>query len=108
MGQVHPALDNAMFQWQDGEQRLRAAGPVDEADLEAAIREVLNEIRRRLGSSFEIGELAELYASGTEWAEDIAQRRFTGADAVIAVDAAFARYAREASDYAGGRMHFRA
>ena len=26
-------------------------------------------------------------------------------DAVAVVDAAFARYAREAADYAGGRMH---
>ena len=26
-------------------------------------------------------------------------------DAVLVADAAFARYAREAADYAGGRMH---
>ncbi len=105
---MHPALDNAMFQWQDGEQRLRASEPADQALLESAIWEVVKEIRRRLGSSFEIGELAELYAGGTEWAEDIAQRRWAGADAVTAVDVAFGRYAREASDYGGGRMHFRA
>jgi hypothetical protein len=104
---VHPALDNAMFQWQDGERRLRAADPSDQPRLEAAVADVLTAIRRRLGSSFLIGELAELYAEGTDWAEDAAQRR-GGADAVVAVDAAFNRYAREASDYAGGRMHFRA
>ena len=97
-----------MFQWQDGVRRLRDLSPADQAGVENAVWEVLKEIRRRLGSSFEIGELAELYAGGTEWAEDIAQSRFMGSDAVTAVDVAFARYAREASDYAGGRMHFRA
>jgi hypothetical protein len=46
---LHPALDNAMFQWQDGEQRLRASEPADQALLESAIWEVLKEIRRAPG-----------------------------------------------------------
>ncbi|MGI8749663.1 MAG: hypothetical protein ACR2J6_03805 [Thermoleophilaceae bacterium] len=104
---MHPALDNAMSQWRDGEERLRSAELADQPYLESAVWQVLKEIRRRLGSSFEIGELAELYAGGTDWAEDIAQSR-AGTETVAAVDAAFARYSREASDYAGGRMHFRA
>ncbi len=97
-----------MFQWQDGEQRLRQSLPADQAHLEGAVQAVLEEIRRRLGSSFQISELAELYAAGTDWAEQVAARRWAGMDTVVAVDAAFARYAREAADYAGGGMHFRA
>jgi hypothetical protein len=101
---VHPALDNALFQWHDGERRLRAAEPDDQLQLERAAGDVVEAIRRRLGSSFELSELVELYAAGTDWAEDAAQRR-ARMDAVLVVDAAFARYAREASDYAGGRMY---
>lgn len=105
---MHPALDNAMFQWQEGEQRLRAMRPGERVQLESALQAVLEEIRRRLGSSFHVAELAELYAAGTDWAEDVAGRRGASLDAVLVVDAAFARYAHEAADYAGGRMHFRA
>lgn len=105
---MHPALDNAMFQWQDGQQRLQSLRPGERVQLESAVQAVLEEIRRRLGSSFRIAELAELYAAGTDWAEDVAARRYAGLDGVMVVDAAFARYAHEAADYAGGRMHFRA
>ena len=64
---------------------------------------MLDELRRRLGSSFTLRELAELYAGGTDWAADVAQRGGAGGDATPVVDAVFARYAREASDYTGGR-----
>jgi hypothetical protein len=64
---------------------------------------VVEELRRRLGGSFLVGELAELYAQGTDWATDLARRRVGGLDAADVVDAAFGRYAREASDYAGGQ-----
>ena len=63
---------------------------------------VLDELRTRLGSSFVLDELADLYARGTDWAADLADRR-RGRRGAAVVDAAFARYAREASDYAGGR-----
>ena len=51
-------------------------------------------------------ELADLYDAGTSWCLDVAARTAPGApfswDARVA-DAAFARYAREAVDFAGGR-----
>ena len=50
-------------------------------------------MRKRLGSRFTLDELAALYASGPD----------LGADPSWLVDAAFGRYAREASDFAGGR-----
>ena len=58
-----------------------------------ATERLVEELRKRLGSAFTLAELADLYASSPELA---------GAPAWI-VDAAFARYAREASDFAGGR-----
>ncbi len=91
-------LENALFQWQDGQRQVRG-----EPDLERAADAVVDELRRRLGSTFTLGELADFYADGTDWATDVAARRSGSPDATVVVDAAFGRYAREAADYAGGR-----
>jgi hypothetical protein len=96
-------LENALFQWREGERTLAAAPEPARADLDLAADAVVEELRRRLGSSFVVEELADLYAAGTDWATDIAWRRAAGSDAAAVVDAAFNRYAREASDFAGGR-----
>jgi len=100
---VSYALENALTQWEEGERRLREAPEQEIHDLERALAVVLDELRRRLGSTFGVGELAELYSRGTDWAEDLAQRRSAGADTSAVVDAAFGRYARGAADFAGGR-----
>jgi hypothetical protein len=96
-------LENALFQWREGERRLAAAPEPARADLDTAADAVVEELRRRLGSSFVVEELANLYADGTDWATDIAWRHAAGGDATAVVDAAFNRYAREASDFAGGQ-----
>ena len=93
------ALDLALDQWNEGERRVGHA-----PEMQDAIDAVLAALRRRLGA-FEIAELANLYGDGTDWALEIAQRRAYGTETSYAVDAAFARYARQASDYAGGRTH---
>ena len=92
------ALGNALFQWDEGQRRVR-----DDPRLEVAVADVVRELRRRLGSTFTVEELAALYAGSTDWALDAG--RAAGSDAAAAVDAAFFRYAREASDFAGGRHH---
>jgi hypothetical protein len=87
-------LQTALFQWEQGARRLR------EADTREATRRlnlVLDELRRRLGSTFTAEELAEAYGADTGWADDLA-----GMESWI-VDAAFHRYLREAQNYAGGR-----
>jgi GTP1/Obg family GTP-binding protein len=96
-------LENALYQWDEGERRVREAPEPARADLERAVDAVLDELRKRLGSTFVVDELADFYASGTDWAADVAQRRAAGSEASHVVDAAFKRYAREASNYAGGR-----
>jgi hypothetical protein len=97
------AAENALFQWREGEQRVREAGEREQRQLERVTDALVDELRRRLGSSFLLGELVALYAEGTDWAVDLAQRYTVGTDVSYVVDAAFARYAREASDFAGGR-----
>ena len=91
-----------MFQWDEGDRRLRAAGDPERRQLEHAARAVFEELRKRLGGTFTLGELADFYGEGTDWAQDIAERRFAGTDTSWVVDAAFARYARFAADFGGG------
>lgn len=99
------SIENALFQWEEGERRLRQTGDPARAQLDVAADTVLAELRRRLGSTFTLRELADLYASGVDWASDLAQRQLAGTDSPWVVDAAFNRYAREAADYGGGRRH---
>jgi hypothetical protein len=68
---------------------------------------VLEELRRRLGSSFSLEELTDLYGANTDWASDIAVRAGAGTEAAQVVDAAYGRYAREAVDYRAGRRYLR-
>ena len=98
----------AAFQWQEGARRLREAAPEQQHVLHDVVDAVVAELRRRLGGPFSTDELATLYAhEGTEWTSDIARRAAPedpwAWDPRVAGDAAFARYLREAVDYAGGR-----
>jgi hypothetical protein len=102
-------FSDAIGIWREGERRLREADPADRPALERATEEVVHELRRRLGGSFTTEELADLYSNlGTDWAFDIAVRAVPGNpaawDMTTVAGAAFARYVREASDYAGGRQ----
>jgi hypothetical protein len=87
----------ALFQWENGERRLREAEDRERRRLESRVNQILNELRRRLGSTFTVEELADLYGEGTSWADE-----YAGIDGWL-VDAAFGRYAREAKNFAGGR-----
>ena len=97
------ALENALFQWRDGDRRLAETPEPARADLDRAAYAVIEELRKRLGSRFLLEELADLYNQGTDWATALAGRHAAGTDAAAVVDAAFARYARESSNFAGGR-----
>jgi hypothetical protein len=101
------ALENALYQWREGERRLAEFPELARADLERAVNAVVDELRKRLGSSFVLDELADLYGEGTDWATQLAERLAAGTDSATVVDAAFARYAREASNFAGGRARER-
>src|SRR5438067_10208994 len=87
---------NAVFQWEDGARRLQAAEGRERVRLERREALILDELRRRLGSTFSVEELADFYGQGTSWADEL-----TGTNGWL-VDAAFGRYAREAKNYAGG------
>lgn len=103
-------VENAVFQWEDGYRSLQAARsePRAYAVLGRVVMAVHDELRKRLGSSFSIAELAELYREGADWALDLAigTAPVDGPlpDTATAVDAAFHLYMREATDFAGGQV----
>ena len=107
VGEMAYALENALFQWEEGERRLREVPGAERARLEPEVAAVLEELRRRLGSSFSLAELADVYGAEVDWAMAVARGGSAGTDAAWVVDAAFNRYAREAMDYAGGRLRAR-
>jgi hypothetical protein len=100
-------FDNAIYQWQQGERRVDAAAPERRPLLELVIAALVAELRRRLGGRFSADELVVLYEQGTGWCLQVAMRLAPEEpwawEAGVVVDAAFARYLREAADYAGGR-----
>ncbi len=101
------SFEHAIFQWQEGERRLRAAPLSQRPALEHVTDRIVADLRRRLGGSFATAELVELYDAGTDWCLDVAMA--TAPDEPVSWDlqtvagAAFSRYVRDAHDFAGGR-----
>jgi hypothetical protein len=104
-----PEVENAVFQWEEGYRRLQEArsDPALYRALAGAVVAIQEELRKRLGSTFSVPELATLYRQGSDWTLDIAMRRIPDDagrwDPGVAADAAFYLYMREAADFAGGR-----
>lgn len=99
--------ETAKPQWEAGLRRLDEAYPEQAATLERVTRAVQAELRRRLGGVFTLDELSDLYDEGTGWCTDLAvevapDEPFAW-DARVVGDAAFGRYQRAATDFAGGR-----
>ncbi len=103
-----PSYETLIGHWQAGQRRLDAAPPAERAAMERVVDELVSALRRRLGGTFTVAELAQLYVEqGTDWCFDIAARVAPGEPAAwdlpTVAGAAFARYAREAIDYTTGR-----
>jgi hypothetical protein len=100
-------FETAIYQWQQGERRLSAAPAERQPLMEGVIDALVGELRRRLGGRFSADELVDLYEGGTAWclqtAMKVAPDDPWAWEAGVVTDAAFARYLREAADYAGGR-----
>jgi hypothetical protein len=98
---------DARQRWDEGARRLARADRTERPALERISAQIVLELRRRLGGPFTTDELAELYGRGTDWCLDLAVREAPDDpqawDVEVVGDAAFARYAREAADFAGGR-----
>jgi hypothetical protein len=105
-------FETAIQQWRRGDRRVRESPPERVRLLERVVEELVAELRRRLGGRFSTEELVALYDSGASWTLQTAMRVAPDDpwawEAGLVVDAAFARYVREAADFAGGRREVEA
>lgn len=111
-------LETARYQWEEGTRRL-AATRADAAryrELAALVDAVSDELRRRVGQTFTLAELATAYEGAEDWVRDVIVRATTPAvadaraesgggespsvrDTALVQDAAFGLFARGATDY---------
>jgi len=106
---VEAGLQTAVFQWEEGYARVQAtrSDPQRHRALARAVAAVQDELRKRLGSRFTVGELVALYRESGDSLSDAGMAAVPAgedlSDVSAAGDAAFYLYMREASDFAGGR-----
>jgi hypothetical protein len=100
-------LENALFQWEDGWRALQSLSDAQERRrADRVIAALHDELRRRIGPTFQAGELAALYGAGTDWCVRTALEAAPAlrSDPQTLADAAFWLYLRGAGDFAGGRQ----
>lgn len=100
------SVELARQHWEDGYRRLvrtKEPEPTRYARLLDQVEIVTAELRRRIGKSFTLAELAAAYSRADRWAHEAVAERSSGGDwmssASTAADAAFHLYARGARDY---------
>jgi hypothetical protein len=104
-----PAVENAVFQWEEGYSRVESARsePGRQRVLARVVNAVQDELRKRLGSRFTVSELADLYRRDGDMLVDVGVAAVASSqdltDVAAAADAAFYLYMREAADFGGGR-----
>ena len=102
---VEGTLESTRHEWEEGNRRLQAA--VGDRTLYgrllAEVELVLEQLRRRVGQSFTLDELASAYGDADRWVQAalIEAEPAPGwpARSTIAQDAAFYLYSRGAVDY---------
>jgi len=99
------ALDQTRREWELGHRRLQhqvRETPQGEAVL-AEVDAVIAELRRRIGGSFTLAELAEAYSSAETWSREAVAETKPGGGwprrLATVTDAAFHLYSRGAVDY---------
>ncbi len=100
-----PAVEHARQQWEEGHRRFEeeARDPVAGDRLHAQLDAVVGELRRRVGETFTLAELADAYTGSEDWAREVVSERAPVPNwprtVALVADAAFYVYARGAVDY---------
>jgi hypothetical protein len=103
---VMEALALVRHEWEDGSRRLDAArgDPAHYGRLVEQVDVVLDELRRRVGGTYTLAELAAAYRDAEAWARQAVADRAPGPgwprDLSLVLAAAFHAYQRGAADYA--------
>jgi hypothetical protein len=98
------AVETIRREWEDGHRRLNELADDDTLyeRLMAQVEVVIDELRRRVGETFTLAELAGAYGEADRWGREALEERGpprSYRDAALVGDAAFYLYARGASDY---------
>jgi hypothetical protein len=100
------SVDAARQQWEDGNRRLEAyaSDPDVYEPLLDQLDVATDELRKRVGETFTLVQLAEVYAASDNWLRDALEERVSSPrwerHLSVVQDAAFHLYARGATDYA--------
>jgi hypothetical protein len=92
-------------EWEDGYRRFEAAArdPVAAPRLRAQLEVVTDELRRRIGQTFTLDELARVYERADAWARHVVSEHAATPGwprtLTLVEDAAFYLYQRGAVDY---------
>ncbi len=100
------SVDAARQQWEDGNRRLESQS--SDPDLYLRLLEQLEvateELRKRVGETFTLAELADAYGTSDQWLREAVEERVEAPGwqrhLSVVQDAAFHLYARGATDYA--------
>jgi hypothetical protein len=98
-------VETTRREWEEGYRRLGALAD-DQAlyqRLMDQVRVVSDELRRRIGETFTLGELVDAYEHSDRWSREALEQREADPRAfrhvALVGDAAFHLYSRGASDY---------
>jgi hypothetical protein len=100
------ALDTVRQEWEEGYRRFEQAldEPGARERLLAQLELVTDELRKRIGQTFTLDDLARAYAGADRWVRDVVEERAPtpGWPRTLSLvqDAAFHVYQRGAVDYA--------
>jgi hypothetical protein len=104
---IGAALDVVLArqQWEEGHRRIERtrSDPDTYTRLAAQVELVAGALRRRVGQTYTLAQLARAYDRADDWARDVLddarEDDAPPADTATITDAAFQLYARGASDY---------
>ncbi len=98
-------IESARREWEEGRQRLlaEAEDALERERLLEQVEAVTEELRRRVGGTFTLGELARAYTGADSWSREVVSQRAPApgwARTLSVVEAAaFHLYSRGALDY---------
>jgi hypothetical protein len=101
------SVDVARHQWDEGLRRIERTAREEprHQHLSLLVDAVVEELRKRVGQTYSLAELASVYRGSEDWVRDVVgdsappKAQAGIRDAALVQDAAFARYSRGATDY---------